>query len=466
MRKAQFADLHCHPNLKTYGHSFRPHRSPKADLWYTEKASAIRRLIKRLLGLTRFSQCDLSTMSECGYSLAVVSLYPFEKGFFINIAGKGAVSAFLADQITGISYERIRNIQSHTNYFHDLQQEYQYFLSGKRNKQIGSTEYSWHPIGCQQDWISSGDKSNCVRVIFSIEGAHVFNSGLGPFGRATNKQEVLGNVRAIKQWQYPPLFITFAHNFYNDLCGHARSLDPIRYLVDQEQGIDTGITALGFAVLEELLSESHGRRILIDLKHMSLKARLEFYDYLDQHWSAQKIPLIVSHGAVSGTKLDHEGLEHPLFARADINFYDEEIIKIASSAGLFAVQFDSRRVASTAEIAKIGWRGSDADIKLRSAALIWNQIQYIAELLDSAGLFSWGTACIGSDFDGTINPLNGLLTTADFPALAENLLELAHDYLKQQSVLRLEINRQISAEEIVRRFTVDNICSFVSQQYT
>lgn len=463
MKKVRFADLHCHPNLKTFGHSFRSSLSPKRDLWYTERPSFLRRFLKRTLGLTRFSQCDLSTMSQSGYKLAVVSLYPFEKGFFMNVAGKGPLSAFLSDQITGISYERIRHIQTHTDYFQDLNQEYQYFLSSRRKHLIDGIQHEWLPIANKQDW-QKVDATDKVGVIFSIEGAHVFNSGLVPFGRKTIKTEVLENIRKVKEWQYPPMFITFAHNFYNDLCGHARSLDPIRYLVDQEYGIDTGLTELGIAALDELLSQDNGRRILIDLKHMSIKSREEFYAYLDQRWANENIPLLVSHGAVAGTKLKHEGAEPPLFARADINFYDEELVRIGASGGLFAVQFDSRRVASSTEIAKVGWRGKIEDIQRRSATLIWNQIRYIAERLDEAGLFAWGTACIGSDFDGTINPLNGILTTADFPTLAENLHELAADYLKM-APLKLDTNRAISAAEIVSRFTEDNICNFVRKQY-
>ena len=67
-----------------------------------------------------------------------------------------------------------------------------------------------------------------------------------------------------------PWFVTFSHHFYNELCGHARSLRKIiGKLTNQEEGINTSFTPLGLEVLDILLDKNNGRRILIDVKHMS-----------------------------------------------------------------------------------------------------------------------------------------------------------------------------------------------------
>jgi hypothetical protein len=465
----QFADLHCHPNLKTYGHSFKKGRpNKKQDLWFSEKPTTWRKILKVLTGITRFSQADFQTMAKGGSKIAVVSLYPFEKGFFINAAGGGAFSAMLADWITGISFERIRYLQEHTDYFEDLQREYAFFLNGRKEHVIGSESYSWRPTSNWKEVETILETPNQIAVVLSIEGAHVFNTGLGDFGRDFDEAEVLENVRIVKKWDYPPLFITFAHNFNNDLCGHASSLDPLKPFVNQRKNLGEGFMPVAEKVLDALLDQQLGRRILIDLKHMSLAARIAYYSYLQTHDQYHQIPLIVSHGAAAGVQLNGTAslaYNEPLFSASDINFFDEEILNIGRSNGLFAIQFDSRRIAGRRMIASVSKNIYSRSLTRQSAQIVWNQIRHIAELLDKDGRFAWGTACIGSDFDGTINPLNGILTVEDFPLMAKELLSLADQYLRSQPRMGLAENRKITPEEIVERFCIRNTMDFLEKHY-
>lgn len=465
----QFADLHCHPNLKTYGHSFKKRgANKKQDLWFTERPTTWRKLLKVLTGITRFSQTDFQTMAKGGSKIAVVSLYPFEKGFFINAAGGGAFSAVLADWITGIGFERIRHLQKHMDYFEDLQREYNFFISSRKEHIIGGSAYSWLPTSNWKDVESILETPNQIAVVLSIEGAHVFNTGLGDFGRDFDEAEVLENVRIVKNWDYPPLFITFAHNFNNDLCGHARSLDPLEPFVNQGKNLGAGFSPIGEKVLEALLDKKKGRRILIDLKHMSLPARKAYYGYSQMYDEARGIPLIVSHGAASGVRFDGMATlsyEEQLFYASDINFFDEEILNIGRSGGLFAIQFDSRRIAGQQTLASIGRNIYSKNLTLQSSRIVWNQIRHVAELLDKEGYFAWGTACIGSDFDGTINPLNGILTVEDFQAMTNALLSLADQYLKGTPRLSLAENCKITPEEIVERFCIRNTIDFLQNHY-
>lgn len=468
MRDFQFADLHCHPNLKTFGHSFDNKRiNKKQDLWFTEKPNKLKKLLKAVSGITRFSQCDFSTMAKGGSKLAVVSLYPFEKGFFINAAGKGALSATLSDMITGIGYARIRHIQQHRNYFEDLCREYDFFISGNKEKQIEGTTFRWKPAANWQEVSGVLSSQNEIAVVLSIEGAHVFNTGLEEYGHAVDEDEVISNVYKVKNWDYAPAFITFAHNFNNDLCGHSPSLDPLGPLVNQKKNLGTGFSSLGEKVLDSLLDKKSGRRILIDLKHMSLSARKAYFEYMQVHDPQNNIPVVVSHGAVTGVGYSGKPVltsSRRLFNPSEINFFDEEIITIGRSKGLFAIQLDSRRIASKEALSQISKNIFSQKAREQSARIVWNQIRHVAELLDQDGQFAWGTACIGSDFDGTINPLNGILTTEDFPSTTRELLRLAEQYLHQNQ-LGLPENRTITPEEVVARFCMDNVVRFLEINY-
>ncbi|TRX16504.1 hypothetical protein FNW25_15010 [Flavobacterium franklandianum] len=454
-KQFKFADFHCHPSLKTYGHSFEdtPYGRRRRNIWFQQKNSYFRKLVCRKLSIAKFSQADFSSLKEGNVKLVTASLYPFEKGFFINLLGKGSLSAFLANAIIGISYYRIRNIQQHLNYFEDLEKEYNFLLEAiKENNEIEL----YFPQ--KKDDFKLLENDNKTAIVFSIEGAHVFNSGLEKYGRKTNEKEVIDNIYKVKNWEIAPMTITFAHNFINDFCGHAKSLDPLGKLVNQNEMLNHGFTNLGFKALNALLDNKNGKVIYPDLKHMSLSSRKEYYQYLDEYFKEEKIPVLISHGAVTGTSwttietLDSESL----FSESDINFYDEELVKISKSNGLFAIQMDSRRLAKKNIIKKLH---SKKNIAFASAEIIWNHIKHIAIVLDDNDLNSWNIACIGSDFDGSIEPLPGIYSATDFPQLARNLMDLSALFLSNYN-FKNDFNKDITPETIVEQFCYENLYCF------
>ena len=186
-----FADFHCHPTLKTYGHTFENSKYgyKRRNIWFKQNNSFLRKLICQFVGLTKFSQADFTTLKQGNVKIVTASLYPFEKGFFINLAGRGSVSAFLANIITGISYYRIRNIQKHTNYFQDLEKEYLFLIEAVSND---NKNILFFPTK-KEDF--NHIENNKTAVVISIEGAHVFNSGLNKYGRETNENEVINNIK-------------------------------------------------------------------------------------------------------------------------------------------------------------------------------------------------------------------------------------------------------------------------------
>ena len=466
MTAFKFADLHCHPNLKTFGHTFKKKAHRKQNIWYTQKPNALSKLLEHYTGICKFTQTDLTTMSKAGSKVSFVSLYPFEKGFFLNSVGKGKTMALMAGWATGIGYERVRHLQQHTNYFEDLAKEYQFFISSQRSKVIEGQPYTWVPTSNWPEVERVLNTPHEIAVVFTIEGAHVFNTGLSEYGREIDEEQVLQNIRTLKSWEFPPVFITLAHNFNNDFCGHARSLEPIERYVDQRKNLGEGIMPLGEKVLNALLDDQAGRRIYIDLKHMSLKARKAYYDFLNVHYPKDTIPLIVSHGALTGVQYSGEASipsNTALFYQSDINFFDEEIVNIGQSGGLFAIQFDSRRL--TSKSSRNSFDKFSKTLSIPSTQIIWNHIRHIAELLDLHGLFAWGTACIGSDYDGTIKPLSGMLTVEAFPTMAQDLLFLASEYLKQPNRLTMPENKQISPEELVERFCYTNAIHFLHKHF-
>src|SRR5690606_10738749 len=117
--------------------------------------------------------------------------------------------------------------------------------------------------------------------------------------------------------------------------------------------------------LDDDLEPRGGRRILIDVKHMSARARKEYYEAIVrpynanyEHWSADKqarygrLPVLFSHAAYAGadtldTLIEKADREHdhyhvPPFYAWNINLCDEDIREVHASGGLIGLCFDQR----------------------------------------------------------------------------------------------------------------------------
>jgi microsomal dipeptidase-like Zn-dependent dipeptidase len=421
--------------------------------------------VKWSTGFPRFTQADLSNMVKGNMRLAVVALCTPEKEFLFNLFGTGPFSAHFCNLLMGLGYQRVRFVQTSMDYFEEFCQEYRFFLNSPREKAFGGEIYRWSPAGSGKQLAEVLARDREIALVFSIEGAHIFNSGLGKFGLQPDEARILTNIQTLKSFPYPPAYITLNHFYDNDLCGHARCLSHLPRFADQERNLGNGITPLGERVIHALLEE---KPILIDIKHMSLKGRKQYYALLEAHYPGKKIPILASHGAVTGVRFDGSstfGEEQNRFYSCDINFFDEEILHIARSGGLFGVQFDMRRIAGKEILKKLSWRMPQAKARAYSARIIWSQIRHVAELLDHHGLYAWGTASIGSDFDGFVNPLEGIWTMKDFPELRQALQEEANAYLKGPNRLTLTENRSITPEEVVDKFCYGNTTGFLINNF-
>ena len=124
---------------------------------------------------------------------------------------------------------------------------------------------------------STADKPITLCLTLTIEGLHNLDVQHG-----ASEAKVMDHVLKLKNNVDAPLFfVTFSHHFWNGLCGHAHSLPPLMSAVfDQTAHMGEGFHPLGLKVLMALLDTSKGRRVLIDIKHMSFKARTQYFNLL------------------------------------------------------------------------------------------------------------------------------------------------------------------------------------------
>jgi microsomal dipeptidase-like Zn-dependent dipeptidase len=482
--KRSYIDLHCHPSLKPYGKSFK-YKPPKQNrlnsgrknsIWHYSPPNFLERQVNKILTLTKFTQTDLTGLAKANCTIAVISLYPFEKHFLKEkILGFKFISDILVNLAAGVSQKRIDNLRNHSSYFQDLKDEYDYYLQLHNKAQIiDGITYTYRMVNSYADIEKNLNDSNSNRKVISlvstIEGAHAFETGLDRDKNTADEVTVLNNIETVKNWKHKPLFITLAHHFYNEICGHARSINIGLIKKQQNRGLNSDISDLGFKVIAKLLDNTEGKRMLIDVKHMSTASRETYYNLLETTYKDESIPIIVSHGAVNGKRsIAEQNISDSKLSKAfsviDINFYDSELLRIAKSKGIFGLQLDERRIASKKAIrsSRIYWPNKKRRYKNKSE-LIWNQMQHVAELLDKNGLFSWETVAIGSDFDGIVNPIKGLWTAENIEDIKPYLVEKAQDYLEKNNA-NLQVQNRISAEEIIDRLLFINADEFLKRNF-
>lgn len=478
----EYIDFHCHPSLKPFGKSFNykpkgihiSHRNSKRSIWHYDPPSIFDKLLNYATGLTKFSQSNFTSLVKGGVGIVVVSLYPLEKWFVRNKMSNELLLDLAANFALGIGDKRIDYIQGITDYFKDVEDQYDFYkqLDGKIvNLPEGKFRYkmvsNYSEIEAIKNHNASGSKVHTICVIVSIEGLHVLNTGLK---RPYSEAEVMGNLEKIRNWEFRPFFVTIAHHFWNQLCGHAESLSGIILkFADQSEGLNSGFTSTGRIVLERLLDNTDQKRILPDIKHMSVQARKEYYQLLDSgNPKYTDIPVIASHAACNGLKsFDHLVTTNPSTAAklnpVAINLFDEELIRIARSKGIIGLQLDERRIVNKETLKKTKKSLKRHKIMHYRSALMWNQIQHIAEVLDAEGLFAWDCMVIGSDFDGIIDSLNGFWTTEELPYLADFLERHAYNYMLAHNLVNTM--NIIDADEIIDRIMSVNGRNFLKSYF-
>lgn len=478
-----YIDFHCHPAMKPFGRSFRGvpvgqqsrNRFHKTSLWRYDPPTLADKLLNYVGGLTKFSQSNGHSLARGGVQVICASLYPLEKGFVNNEVQSDALNDLLLDFATGLGDARIDFLQGMQDYYEDLWREYDYYKQcdgyvvslpeGKFRYRLVRT---YEEIEGFRRAPEDPSEIQTICIVLSIEGLHVLNTGLGA---DPDPDLVLRNLQAIKEWEYPPFFITVAHHFWNHICGHASSLSGIvKELTNQTEGMGQGITELGRRVLTEMVSVENGPRILPDLKHMSTRARQEFFTLRDSgSLGSSDFPLVISHGACNGLRSFSDPRPGDLSTSrqmnpVEINFYDGEIIALARSGGIIGLQLDERRIASKQSIKETKHSLFRNKIMHYRSELLWRQVQHIAEVLDQEGLFAWDCMAIGSDFDGIIDSLNGFWTAEELPYLADFLERHAYNYL-QKATWRIPANR-IPADEVVHRIFSTNGHRFLKANFT
>ncbi len=247
--------------------------------------------------------------------------------------------------------------------------------------------------------------------------------------------------------------------------------------------MNEGFNEKGWAVLRQLLSltgdnaldeANLGKRILIDVKHLSVVARKEYYDNIIEPCMAKGdvIPVIASHVAYSGRKTlkqlinnidkEKDGLTVKRFSNDfnawNINLCDEDILLIFKTGGLIGINLDQRILAIPEEDHKnedshirYVWANMKAMIKV----VVESKVTGLPPKVQVVDLL-----CLGTDFDGYIDPANKYATILDFHELRADLVKEITDDPDAKKLLF-----GLTPDELAEKICFSNAFDFVVKNF-
>ncbi len=446
-------DLHCHPALKTFLGSDT--EAKREDCWEEVDVTGIWEIVDKLIGDIIDSQASLAQLEKGNFQIAVAALYSIEHplitGKIGNVINLLEISRFLEE----LSHDLLAKIsENKPGYgYHDI-------LNALKQHLINSEDITpgfnfLNKIGDLQE--------NTLNIIFAIEGGHaLFNNP-----KNYTEQEIFHNLDQLKNGAHRFLYLTLTHLADFPFANQCYGMKLIEHPDFKPKG--NGITDLGNQVIKKSLDDTSGDRILIDVKHMSLKSRLQYYQGM-KTGEYPNVPIIVSHAGVTGVSYKKmpiyeihaddkyvaveytkpEGLMGTEFNPWSINLYDEEIPFIIETGGLIGVIMEERILGcgkvDTEYFSRAEFEDYQSNIlpnvnKYRAIyqeqinqgnddmdefTLLGNQLRHlcnnILHIVKVGGKDAWKHICFGTDYDGMVNAVNFCKTAAKFKRVQRKLV--------------------------------------------
>ncbi len=420
----------------------------------------------------KVSQSNFEEMLRGNVRLFCLTLSPIEQQYilnntYLNDKNKRATLACIYGWYGSELLLRSKEIdyfQVLTQQIHYLQQHEgkPYYINGKA--------HSYKIVRTKSDIDSVLNNPQLLGIILCVEGTHslghsVYISNIDLATSASSQaseiekeyQEVLQNnvarLKGLEPLAYTPnsflnapvFYMTLAKTFPNGLYGASLAFNRAQ-LTYISRPNDLGLPAskLGKKVVELLVSSGGERKpIYVDIQHLSLEARKNFYAQNDRaSLVGGEIPIIASHTGISG--LDWES---PLYKKKDDenknnneylnhwqqNLGKQDIEKIAEYKGLIGITLDKTVLGGALSLRRL----SDAlphTTRKRSACLelFLANVFKIVQTLNKKQ--AWDIIAVGSNFDAMTEPLDAYPSArhlrnlhSDIQAFLDNPYPIAPD---------------------------------------
>lgn len=472
-------DFHAHPTFKSF--LTAPTDKKRTNPWRIFRGKVFQ-IVKPILR----SQASFGQTIKGNVRIQVMPIVPLESGFSELVLIKSVAAKFLS-----VSKEFIRWINAGQFSYNDLfWMEYEHLCQhlnfrGQRVNVMRSIED-----------LSRGRK--VINLVLSVEGSHALQDGPRTH-EVKQPAQYFQNLKKLKtEERFSILYMTLTHLTWNNVCNHCYGTRISGNEIFKPNPHVLGMSKVGHQLIDLAYDVDEGKRILIDIKHMSLLARRELYAYRKKK-GYNHIPLIASHAGATGfSSHDLFGYLQPntyyagknneyivvdykevpgigegkrdctTFNPWSINLYDEDIKAIINSGGLIGLSLDQRilgegrnqeefflykeftKVLDHNVPSPIGQREEEKDdqdelvaedkeerkvpaYKLRRTHR--KHLRHLANnllhMVRTGGKKAWKHICIGSDFDGLIDPINSCLHAGALPLLERDLHKITQEMIQE-----------------------------------
>jgi microsomal dipeptidase-like Zn-dependent dipeptidase len=488
-----FVDIHINGTIK-------PFNSRTSDMSYNiwepifhecgyERSSQVMQAAGRQL--PKHSQSHFEALAKGGVRISCLSLSPMERQFIIgsnyyNEKNKKATISCL----TGIVANQLFLRQKEIDYFTDLINNIQYLKRfEQRPYYIGGFGYYYNLIRTKAEIDSLINDPDRLGIALTVEGGHALGHSIYINEGITSLEEyqalILKNVRRLKGLlpisdnsdeyiQTPILWMSLAKTYENGLGGIANSMSKAQLSVfGKPNDLNDGPSDLGKEVIELLISRD-GRRILVDIKHMSLKFRKFYYQTVERaSILGEQIPIVCSHCGISGLgwkknfykKRDDDSKNNNSYLNHwQQNLSSDDIKRIHGSNGLIGITLDKAVLGGRLALNEIE-NTVEGTVQRRKACvkLFLANVFTVVDKIDKAS--AWNIISVGSDFDAMREPLDPYPSAEYLPDLASDIqefLERPEDIGSLFTAKRIkELMYSYSAAEITEKIMSRNAIEFI-----
>ncbi|MCX6318054.1 MAG: hypothetical protein NTW29_12235 [Bacteroidetes bacterium] len=497
-----FADFHVHGNFKTFftGYSVEE----KAHPWEEVKIGIDFFLFKSTNRVLSSQSC-FRQLFDGDIRLGVVPLYSTEHAFPDSFLLK--VVDFFSKKISGKLFRAIR--KNSITYWQQLDDCYKHLLRARDPQRDGSSG----PEIVNFTRTYEDFKEGAMNIVLSMEGAHCFLDSADDVVTPAGMDKLIGRIRSYKLRQsaegYPRVFIlNITHLTQVPFCNHAFGMKLISHKEFIPQG--RAISPAGYKLIEAVLAyDKEHFPMIVDIKHMSVESRKEFYAYRRLHYP--EIPVIASHAGCTGISMENaidyiEEINAPVFNKRkcnlvtyrkpmgilpgtefnpwSINLYDEDIVEILSSGGIIGISLDQRIIGcgkiarekmSKAEtfsgikpdrplLGRDPGEGAlipDAELHFRHFCNTLFHIVKVSSRIARPVVNAWERVVIGSDFDGLIDAVDFCINGCQYRNIAVYLEEKLPALAAEADVTLPD-----TPEKLINGLLYENARSFIEKYYS
>ncbi len=340
-----YFDFHFHPSFKSFLSDTDP--ACRHDCWRT-----YRNFVDFFFGSIVDSQASFRQIDSSETRLGVAVVYAMEDGL-----DEIGLIRNLAPIFSHLDKDMVRNLYP-ARYWDRMLEEVRH-LEGSLAARDGARPFR---IVSSREEIAE-DHNN---LVLAVEGAHVLD-GAG--------EDPLDRLDELKNFRHRILYLTLCHFAQNPLCTQAYAMKLVKPTkVPTFLPAGTGLTERGKSVIRRCYDTTSGQRILIDIKHMSLSGRQQFYAWKRADPELRDVPIVASHAGVTGLPWAYDqrkaywdeerflpslgqwaidyrkpaglslGRLESNFNPSTINLFDEDIREIIASGGLIGLMLDQRQL--------------------------------------------------------------------------------------------------------------------------